>query len=180
MSRRETLQEARVKRLLSTLHVAEPAMVVRFDAAKMTIDAQPLVMLDIGGTPAQVPQMPDVPVLTLAMGDSYLRPWYQPGDVGLLIYCDRDIDCALAGKVAAPSTARQHDLSDAVFVGGLCAVSGPSGLPDGALVLGSAGGYIALTQSGITIQGTLVINGVAFDTHTHTAPNGGGTTSGPS
>ena len=180
MSKQTDLQTARVQRIMATLHVAEPSKVVRFDADAMTADVQPLVMREIDGVMATAPQLVAVPVLTLCAADWYIRPWYKPGDVGLLIYCDQDIDTALAGEVAEPGTNRQHSMSDAVFVGGLWLKGNvPDGLPDDALVIGTGSQRVEITRSVISITGTLRLNGVNLGSHTHTAPEGGGTTSGP-
>ena len=99
MSNRDN-KSAREEKLAGNLRVAELVKVVRFDAQTMTIDAQPLVQTNIDGVMANQPQLTGVPVAALSMGDFTIRPWYQKGDVGLIVICDKDIDTALDGEIA--------------------------------------------------------------------------------
>ena len=162
MSNRDN-KSAREERLAANLRVAELVKVVRFDAQTMTIDAQPLVQ-----------------VAALSMGDFTIRPWYKKGDIGLIVICDKDIDAALDGKIAEPPTDRNHDITDAIFVGGIAkGGKAPSGLPSNALVLAAGGTYIAVKPDGIEINGTLKLNGVDMGNHTHVAPAEGRETGGP-
>ena len=175
MSNRDN-KSAREERLAANLRVAELVKVVRFDAQTMTIDAQPLVQTNIDGVMANQPQLTGVPVAALSMGDFTIRPWYQKGDVGLIVICDKDIDTALDGEIAEPATDRNHDITDAIFVGGI-AKGGKA--PSNALVLAAGGTYIAVKPDGIEINGTLKLNGVDMGNHTHVAPAEGGETGGP-
>lgn len=179
MSNRDN-KSAREERLAANLRVAELVKVVRFDAQTMTIDAQPLVQTNIDGVMANQPQLTGVPVAALSMGDFTIRPWYKKGDIGLIVICDKDIDAALDGKIAEPPTDRNHDITDAIFVGGIAkGGKAPSGLPSNALVLAAGGTYIAVKPDGIEINGTLKLNGVDMGNHTHVAPAEGGETGGP-
>ena len=135
---------------------------------------------NIDGVMANQPQLTGVPVAALSMGDFTIRPWYQKGDVGLIVICDKDIDTALDGEIAEPATDRNHDITDAIFVGGIAkGGKAPSGLPSNALVLAAGGTYIAVKPDGIEINGTLKLNGVDMGNHTHVAPAEGGETGGP-
>lgn len=179
MSNRDN-KSAREEKLAGNLRVAELVKVVRFDAQTMTIDAQPLVQTNIDGVMANQPQLTGVPVVALSMGDFTIRPWYQKGDVGLIVICDKDIDTALDGEIAEPATSRNHDISDAVFIGGIAkGGKAPSGLPSGALVLAAGSTYIAIKPDGVEISGVLKLNGVDMGSHTHVAPAEGGETGGP-
>ena len=179
MSNRDN-KSAREERLAANLRVAGVVKVVRFDAQTMTIDAQPLVQTNIDGVMANQPQLTGVPVAALSMGDFTIRPWYKKGDIGLIVICDKDIDAALDGKIAEPPTDRNHDITVAIFVGGIAkGGKAPSGLPSNALVLAAGGTYIAVKPDGIEINGTLKLNGVDMGNHTHVAPAEGRETGGP-
>ena len=169
-------RSAREENLSGGLRVAELVKVVRFNAESMTVDAQPLVKVSIDGTMANQPRLTGVPVAGLCMGDFAVRPWYKKGDIGLVIICDKDIDAALEGKITEPATSRNHDMTDAVFVGGIAkGGKAPSGLPDNALVLSAGSTYIAVKPDGIEVSGKLMLNGVNISEHTHSIPTGGDT-----
>lgn len=179
MSARDN-QAAREEKLAGGLRVAELVKVIRFDAQTMTIDAQPLVKGNVDGNAVPQPQLTGVPVASLCMGDFVIRPWYKKGDVGMIVICDKDISTALDGEVAEPDTARNHDISDSIFIGGIAkGGNAPSGLPANALVLAAGSTYIAIKPDGVEVSGTLTVNGINMGAHTHNAPADGGTTGGP-
>ena len=82
----------------------------------------------------------------------------------------------MEGKITEPATSRNHDMTDAVFVGGIAkGGKAPSGLPDNALVLSAGSTYIAVKPDGIEVSGKLMLNGVNISEHTHSIPTGGDT-----
>ena len=178
---------AREERLAGSIRVAAVVKVLKFNPAQMTVDVQPLNKRQIDGQYASASPLMGVPVASICCGKYTIRPWYERGDVGTVIFCDADIDTALAtGEEAEPNTQRSHAPEDGVFIGGLATGNTvPSGLPDNALILAAGSTYIAVTDGGVavggnlTVNGTLTAGGVALNGHTHTAPEGGGTTSGP-
>ena len=181
-SKRSDVEAAKAEKAASGIHVSQLVRVLKFDSAALTVDVQPINKESIDGSYASAAAIMAVPVACLCCGDFVIRPWYKRGDVGLLIYGDNDIDAALQsdGKDVEPNTSRSHSPEDGVFVGGL-ALKGktPSGLPDNALVLAAGSVYLAISPAGVTISGQLTVNGIDMGAHTHTAPGGGGSTSGP-
>ena len=95
-----------------------------------------------------------------------------PGDKGLAVFCDRDISVVKAtGARGNPGSWRMFDMADGFYMdGGLngapvnylqFAPSGVNLVSSGTLEL-SAGGTLVI-QSGVTI----ILDGIAWDTHTH-------------
>lgn len=167
------------EKLTRSVRVSILARVEAFDPGTMTVNVQPLVKTNIDGKFESQPMLVGIPVGTLCMGDFVIRPWYKRGDVGIVIIGDSDMDLALeSGEEAEPNTTRSHAPEDGVFYGGIGTKGKiPKGLPDNALVLAADGTYLAVTPGGIEIKGTLTVDGIVMNTHTHTAPNG--VTSGP-
>ena len=96
-------------------------------------------------------------------GGFVIRPVYKAGDIGVVVYLDRDSDAVIAGGAEAdPNTERLHSGDDAVFVGGIrTGGSSISGLPAGSLSLGTSDGgvYLSISPSGIDIKGNVTITG---------------------
>jgi len=86
-----------------------------------TVDVQPLSKVLIDGVFESRPPLLSLPVLwrRTATGQKDI-PQYQTGDIGLVVFCDADIDnILLAGGEVEPATDRLHALEDGIFVGGL-------------------------------------------------------------
>lgn len=181
-SKRSDVDAAKAEKTASSVRVSQMVRVLKFDSAALTVDVHPINKESIDGSYASAAPIMAVPAACLCSGDYVIRPWYKRGDVGLLIVGDSDIDAALQsdGKDVEPNTSRSHSPEDGIFIGGIAlAGKAPAGLPDNALVLAAGGTYLAISPSGVTISGQLTVNGVDMGAHTHTAPEGGGTTSGP-
>ena len=105
-----------------TLRVAELAKVVKYDPAKLTVDLQPLATARLGAAAEAIPSpmRMSVPVLCMGSSNCCVRPWYKPGDIGLIVYCDADITAALSGETGAADAGsqRSHAAEDGVFVEG--------------------------------------------------------------
>jgi hypothetical protein len=114
---------------LRDLHVALPARVERYDAAKQLVDVQPLLKEahpDEDGEPvaASLPMIVDVPVCFPGAGGFRLTFPIQQGDTVLLVFAERSMDIWLErGDEVDPVDLRQHHLSDAVAIVGLHAVT---------------------------------------------------------
>ncbi|MBE7897500.1 hypothetical protein G7L40_02125 [Paenibacillus polymyxa] len=106
-------------KLYTDFNVAFPCKVVKFDPVKMIASVQPLIRTG-SDQPAMIQAAPGLGFrLKPKDGGSeqeYL-PVYKQGDVVYVVVADREIRNGLAGAVAAPDTARQHDSNDAVIVG---------------------------------------------------------------
>ena len=153
------LQNEENKKLARGVHVGALCRVEKFDPVKMTVDVQPLsTALDAAVYRTQPPVL-GVPVALIRGAGFVLRPWYQAGDVGVLLYIDHDIDRIVAsGEESQPNTERNHSGDDAAFVGAFIPATNPvKGLPDEALVMGTDSGslYIAIKKDVIEIKGDI-------------------------
>lgn len=181
--------EAKREQLLADIHAATIVKVTAFDPIRLTVDVQPLLQRPRDGGYETQPPVLGVPIAPTVCGGFVVRPWYKPGDVGLVVYLDQDMDAALlSGDVTRPTTQRRHAPDDAVFVGGIAAGGQRvEGLPDDALVLATLDGsiYLAVTKDGISIKGDVTVEGevtakgVPLTTHQHSGVQTGGSTSGP-
>lgn len=91
--------------------------VENFDPVKMKADVQPLVLDEKG---EQLPMLVDVPVQLFRAGGFIIRPPYTKGDLVYVACAQHDIDdVIMTGRVSNQANTRQHDLTDAVVIGGL-------------------------------------------------------------
>lgn len=145
------------------LHVGALCRVERFDPAGMTVDVQPLSRALDAGVYRTPPPVLGVPVALVRGGGFVLRPWYAPGDTGVIVYMDHDIDRIVeAGQESQPNTERSHASEDAVFIGAFVPANNKlSGLPDDALVLATDGGglFLAMKRDEIEIKGNIRLTG---------------------
>lgn len=114
----------------SHLWTAMPARVQSFNADKMTVEAQPMLMAKVrqpDGTLKDVtmPLLVDVPVVFMNGGGFVLTYPIKPGDDALIIFASRCIDGWWSLAQAAPQIDfRMHDLSDGF------AIIGPRAVPN--------------------------------------------------
>lgn len=174
----------------SSMRVSIPAIVQDFDPVTQTVTVQPVIRERIMGDNlepewVELPLLLDVPIVLPRAGGYSLTMPIQAGDECLILFSDMCIDAWFSsGGVQNQIEKRRHDLSDAFAI--LGAWSQPRRIPnysttatqlrsdDGASYISLSGGEINL------VAPTVKINGIPFGTHKHTAPAGGGTTSGPS
>lgn len=196
MGRQNTVQgyeQADQQAQKQAICVADLVSVVKMDAEKMTVDVQPLVRVPDRDQYQDKSQILAVPVAMIYGGGFVVRPVYSAGDIGVLLYFDRDTDSSLVdGSQTDPNTGRLHSGDDAVFIGGVKVDSKTiTGLPGGTLCAGTDTGsvYLSISKSGIEIKGDVTVTGsvkvtgdvtagnVSLKNHTHTCPDG--TTSKP-
>lgn len=129
--------------------------------------------------------VPNVPYSRLQGGNNAVIIDPQPGDIGMALFCSRDISAVKNARDAAPpGSARMYDPSDAVYLGGIL-----NGAPTqyiqfteggilvhtpGTLQLEAAGG-VAITSPTLTHNG---VNIGASHVHGGVVP-GGSNTQGP-
>lgn len=161
ISRQSDLRAAQSEKDREAVRVSMPVRVLAFYPASMTVDVQPLVMEAIDGQYASAAPIMGLRIACLCAGDYVIRPWYKRGDVGWVIVADFDADAALqTGQEAEPNTRRNHAPEDGLFLGGVCpAGKAPEGLPEDALVLAAGKTYLAISSTGINIQGNVSITG---------------------
>lgn len=162
-NRKQAYEDAKKQADAAGLCVADVVKVLAFDEAALTVDVQPITRYPDEDTFQTKPPVLAVPVATIYGGDFVIRPVYKAGDIGVVVYLDRDSDAVIAGGAEAdPNTERLHSGDDAVFVGGIrTGGSSISGLPAGSLSLGTSDGgvYLSISPSGIDIKGNVTITG---------------------
>ncbi|MGO4496428.1 Gp138 family membrane-puncturing spike protein [Paenibacillus sp. 2RAB27] len=172
------------------LRVGIPAIVQSFDPETQTVNVQPALrekVMDEKLEPRweELPLLLDVPVVIPRAGGFALTLPIQPGDECLIMFTDMCIDAWFSnGDIQNQIEKRRHDLSDAFAILGIWSqprklsnystTSAQLRSDDGSTYINMANGEIDLVAS------TVKINGINFATHKHTAPSGGGTTTGPS
>lgn len=104
--------EAALGDRLSQLSAVIPGEVVSWDSDNETVAVQPLVRGHDGTARPEVPQCPVI------FPGAY---WdIQPGDVGILLVCDQDIETWWrTGQQSAPATRQSHQIGNSVFIPGL-------------------------------------------------------------
>lgn len=188
------------------INTAIPAIVESFNAAEMTVSAQPTIKRLIDGEPVDMPLLVDVPVQFMSGGDFIVTVPIAAGDEVLIVFAQRCIDNWWAlGGAQEPAERREHDLSDAFAIP--CVFSQPRVVPniqtDGIELRDKARTtYIKLSASGIEIKGDIthegnviqtgditssgtitgdtdvVVDGKSLKTHKHTGVTTGGGVSG--
>jgi hypothetical protein len=124
-------------------------------------------------------QLVNLPYLRLQGGANAVILDPQPGDIGIAIFCSRDISTVVSTKAQAnPATFRMYDFSDGLYLGGVL-----NGAPTQYIQFNSAG--ITIVSPTVTIQGNLnvtgdvVANGISLDTHVHSGVQTGSGDTGP-
>lgn len=130
------------------IHTALPARVIRYDAARQTVDVQPMIRdvhhtVDGALRTRSMPTLPAVPVVFIRGGAYFVTVPLAEGDTGMLVFSELPIDrWRSTGQEAHPVNARRHGLGNAVFFPGVRpraqALAAP-GIADH-LVLGAEGG----------------------------------------
>lgn len=198
-SKQRAFEDAKARGTAAGICVADIVKVVAYDEDAMTVDVLPLARYPDEDAFETKPQVLAVPVAMVYGGGFVFRPVYQAGDIGVVLYLDRDSDAVIAGGAEAdPNTERLHSGDDAVFVGGVLTGSNKiTGLPPKTLCMGTTDGsvYLSLSKTGIEIKGDVKLignlevtqtgtaavdfvgGGKSLKGHTHTGDSGG--TTGP-
>lgn len=172
----------------SNLRVAIPGIIDSFDAATQTVTVQPTIREKIQKEDGSqewiaLPLLVDVPIVLPRAGNFILTMPITKGDECLVMFSDMCIDAWFSnGGIQNQIEKRRHDLSDSFAI--LGCYSQPNVIPNystaSAQLRNEAGtAYIELKDAQINLVAASVkINNKEFSTHTHSAPSGGGTTSG--
>lgn len=162
-----------------------------------TVDVVPMVhQVDGLGAPTPHGTIHNVPYFRLQGGaDAFILDPHV-GDVGIAVFCSRDISSVKRSKKPGnPGSKRKYDWADALYVGGLLngvptqyvrfSTEGISVVSLGKVTV-SAASTVDVTvpqmnvTGNLTVTGTLNNNGHAVgSTHLHTGVQGGSGTSGP-
>lgn len=162
-NRKRAFEDAKQQAEAASLCVADIVKVISFDEESMTVDVLPITRYPDEDTFQTKPQVLAVPVATIYGGGFIIRPVYSAGDIGVVVYLDRDSDATIAGGAEAdPNTERLHSGDDAIFIGGIRTGSNTiSGLPSGSLCLGTPDGsvLVSISKTGVDISGNVTISG---------------------
>lgn len=151
--------EAAIKNAIGKIRVAIPGVVKSYNKDKRTAEVIPAIQeyrtLENGVSRAEtLPVISNVPVIMPGSGGSRIIWDVTPGDTVLLVFMSSSIDRWLAkGGVADPGIdRRRHDLSSAVAIPGLDAISNVSDAPqtikfvDGQIQIGGADKLVTLAE----------------------------------
>ena len=141
-----------VQRILSTVNIATLVKVVTVNtngptAPVGTVDVQPLVnQIDGSGKPTSHETVYGVPYIRVQGGTNAVILDPKEGDIGLCVFCDRDISSVKASaKVANPGTARRFSYSDGIYLGGWNSTKTPTN-------------YVKISDDGIKVVSTSLID----------------------
>lgn len=116
------LIEGTIEGRLADLHTAMPCRVERFNESAGTADVLPLFKRKFKGQTAQnMPLLVGLPAVKrkYKSGENIVTeaPFYEPGDIVLVVFCERAMDRALLGQPVDPLYNRKHSLDDGVIIG---------------------------------------------------------------
>ncbi|GAN86336.1 phage baseplate assembly protein [Komagataeibacter intermedius TF2] len=195
---------AMIRRVMGQMGANLPVKVLAVNGVGLNpvgfVDVQPLVhQVDGTGKPTPRGVIYDVPYIRMQGGSRAIICDPQVGDIGYAIVSGRDISNVKVNRAASvPGSYRHHDVSDAVYVGGLlnAAPTEYIGWVDNDVHVHTAGKFIvdaasmqvncAITTTGdITAQGTVTgqtdvkAAGISGKSHTHPVTDAPGETGAP-
>lgn len=168
----ESATDSQIQYALKNLHTAIPVKVENFNPQNQTVTCvaqikNVLIEANEAGEILQknveIPPLVDVPVSFPRGGGFAITFPLQAGDEGFVVFSERCIDgWWQSGKASEPLDYRFHDLSDAMFVPGVCSVpNAVSNFFTGGISLQTLDGktFIHLEKGTITIQGDIIHKG---------------------
>lgn len=194
-----SVSEFMIRQIMAGMATAALAIVKAVGSS--TVDVQPLVsQVTGGGNPVPHGIVYGMPFIRLQAGSSAVILDPVAGDIGLVVFCSRDISVVkTTRKAAAPGSRRQFDMADGIYLGGVL-----NGTPTQFVRLNADGiqitspTKITLAAPDVEIAARLLVKenahfekdlqidgGVTNDgtgigrLHTHTGVQPGGGTSGP-
>lgn len=188
-----------IRRLLSMMGTNLPARVVAVHGEGLNpvgfVDVQPMVHQQ-DGAGRTVPHgiLYNVPYIRLQGGARAFVCDPVVGDIGLIIVCGRDISTVKTMRdAAAPGSFRQHDMADALYLGGLlnAAPTEYIGWVGGDVHVSTKGRFVVdaaacVIDCDVTVKGAVSATGdvqagsISLDTHTHAGvTSGSGRTGAP-
>lgn len=194
-----------IEKKIDGMHTALPGTIVSFDPKTCLAVVRPLMKYKtVEGTKIDYPDISNVPVVipqASAQSCTIAFP-IKAGDGCLIIMSEQSNDYFLYGQET--DTDLKFDLSNAIAIVGLFRTANPyvaRACANNEIVIAGGGNVFTAGSNGITISGNLNVTGtltansvsatmvtgttvkagnVSLSSHTHTAPQGGGQTSGPS
>lgn len=160
----ENAVDSQVTNNIKNIHTSIPAKVVSFNSANQTVTLQAQIkQLMKDGKTVDIPPLLDVPV-SFPRGGGYAVTYpLTAGDEGIALFSERCIDgWHSSGSSTEPMDYRYHDLSDAMFIPGICSVPNSiKGFFTGGLSMQTLDGgtYIRITNGSIIIRGNIQLSG---------------------
>ncbi len=156
-SKAYALEQAKIRGIKKNICVAELAQVSAFYPDDMTVDVIPLVMEKQGDSYIERSPLLKIPVLLLGSLDIMVKPWYQEGDIGLVVYLDQDSDnILLSGETSEPQTKGYHTGEHGVFIGTILSGGKTLEIPDQrdekSISAGMPEHYISINEDEVSIK----------------------------
>lgn len=197
----ETAADLQIQQAQKQIHTALPAKVEQFNADNQTVTlAIQVKQILSDGKAVMIPPLVDVPVSFSRGGGFAVTFPLNKGDEGMAIFSERCIDSWWqSGNAGEPLDYRFHDLSDAMFIPGVCSMPNViKGFPADSLSLQTLDGetYIRVKKGTIEIKGNIshtgnqtttgtvtgetdvIAAGISGKGHVHSGVKGGSDTSG--
>jgi hypothetical protein len=174
--------EGLIRALVDEVHTAMPGRIDSFDPASGQAKVTPLCSREVNGKAVPYPQIGGVPVVM--PGPGVAIP-VRAGDWCLLVVSETSLEQWRHGTEGG--AALTHDLTNAMAIPGLAKAGGADiaeAAATGAILLRAGDTVLKVKPEEVTVIGNLTVTGTLttagknVTTHTHTAPAGGGTTSG--
>lgn len=164
-----------VESYISDVNVSIPCIVEKYENGRVTVTPA-IKRIFEDGSEVGLSSIPDVPIAYPASSVYSITFPIEVGDEGILIFSHRDISAFKAsGKLDIPVTYRKHSLADAIFIP--CVVTSTVQHTELKITDGTA--EIKMGSGQIDLNGTILINGQPFSTHTHSGVQTGGGVTGP-
>lgn len=114
-----------IKSVLAEMQTASLVEVINVDTGAKTVDIKVLTNLQTaGGVSVEHGVISGLPYFRLQGGANAIILDPQPEDIGVAVFCSRDISSVVAAKGQAnPGSARTFDWSDGLYFGGLLNMS---------------------------------------------------------
>lgn len=192
-----------VESILMMTYTSIPAIVKSHNTEKQTLTVQVATETPtyFGDNIAPV-ELDDVPVMFPQGSDWVIAGKLEEGDAVLLVVPHYGVEEYLQGpkgKPGRPESVRRHDLNEAVALPGMFTFNEPTrklALKDtfhiaqgennhitfdetGGITLTSGSSVVNISDTGVSITGSLTVNGIPFGTHTHSYLDDDGTTVTP-
>ncbi|CAI3933299.1 Gp138 family membrane-puncturing spike protein [Commensalibacter communis] len=154
--------------------------VISVNTENKTVSVLPMVQMnDLNNNPVDHALVNDIPYIRLQAGSYGIICDPVVGDIGLVVFCSRDISNVIKNKkVTTTGSKRTHSISDGIYVA--------------SLLLEEPKIYLKIIDETIEIKGNVTVNGnitatgdivagkVSLQNHIHSNGNNGGNTGKPS
>ncbi|EUK18829.1 Gp138 family membrane-puncturing spike protein [Commensalibacter papalotli (ex Servin-Garciduenas et al. 2014)] len=169
----ENLINTRIKAQIKNINTATIVKVLSVDTTSKTVRVQPMVqMSDSKNQSVDHAEINDIPYTRLQGGTYGIICDPVVGDIGLVVFCSRDISNVKENKkVTAQASKRAYSLSDGIYIA--------------SLLLDEPTTYLKIDVNGVEIKGRLtvsddvIIAGKSFNSHVHGKGHNGDNTTEP-